>query len=116
MSSRFNNDAQSRYSAIEGEVLKVYWATSKADYFIYGCDKLYIGVDHKPLLAFSRKVDPKPLDQIVNKRLRKYVAEIKTLRFKIFHVAGAKNYLSDRGLRFPSGGAGDDKGENSESA
>ena len=52
MSSRFNNDAQSRYSPIEGEALTLYWATSKADYFIYGCDKLFIGVDHKPLLFF----------------------------------------------------------------
>jgi hypothetical protein len=34
MSSRFNNDAQSWYSPIEGEALTVYWATSKADYFI----------------------------------------------------------------------------------
>ena len=88
MSSRFNNDAQSRYSPIEGEALSVYWATSKADYFIYGCDKLYIGVDHKPLLAFFRKVDPKPLDHIVNKHLIKYVSEINSLRFKIFHISG----------------------------
>ena len=34
MSSRFNNDAQSRYSAIEGEALTVYWAKDKADFFI----------------------------------------------------------------------------------
>ena len=53
MSSRFNNDAQSRYSPIEGEALTVYWAVSNADYFIYGCDKLYIGVDHRPPLAFQ---------------------------------------------------------------
>ena len=52
MSSRFNNDAQSRYSPIEGEALTMFWAVNKADYFIYGCDKLYIGTDHKPLLAF----------------------------------------------------------------
>jgi hypothetical protein len=92
----------------------LYWTTSKADYFIYGCDKLYIGVDHKPLLACFRKVDPKPLDHIVNKRLRKYVSEINSLRFTIFHISGAKNYLADRGSRFPSGGAGDDRGESSE--
>ena len=114
MSSRFNTDAQSRYSAIEGEALCVYWAKDKANFFIYGCPNLYIGVDHKPLLAFFRE-DPKPLDQIVNKRLRKYVSEINMLRFKIFHIAGAKNYLSDKGSQFPSGVAGDDKGESSES-
>ena len=110
MSSRFNNDAQSRYSAIEGEALSVYWATNKADYFIYGCDKLYIGFDHKHLLAFFRKVDPKPLDQIVNKRQRKYVSEINSLCFTAFHISGAANYLADRGSRFPSGKAGAEKG------
>lgn len=86
MSSRFNNDAQSRYSPIEGEALTIYWALNKADYFIYGCDKLFIGTDHKPLVAFFRKEDPKPLDQIVNKCLRKYVSEINELRFTIFHI------------------------------
>ena len=33
MSSRFNNDAQSRYSPIEGEALTMFWAINKADYF-----------------------------------------------------------------------------------
>ena len=50
MSSRFNNDAQSRYSAIAGEALTVYWAKDKADYFIY----------------FFRD-NPKPLDQNIVK-------------------------------------------------
>ena len=59
MSSRFNNDAQSRYSPIEGEALTMFWAINKADYFIYGCDKLYVGTDHKLLLAFFRKKLPK---------------------------------------------------------
>ena len=84
MSSRFNDDAQSRYSPIEGEALTVNWDVSKADYFIYRCDKSIIGVDHKPLFAFFRKVHPKPLDQIVNQRLWKYVSEINALRFTIF--------------------------------
>ena len=72
-SSRFNDDAQSWYSAIEGETLTVYWAKDRADFFQYGCPNLFIGVDHEPLLAFFRE-NPKPLDQIVNKRLRKYVS------------------------------------------
>ena len=80
---------------IEGEALTVYWATSKADYFVYGCDKLYIRVDHKPLLAFFRKVGPKTLDHIVNKRLRKYVSEINALRLPIFHIAGEKSRIRE---------------------
>ena len=93
----------------------MYWATSKADYFIYGSDKLHIGVDYKPLLAFFRKVDPKPLVNIVNKRLRKYVSEITAQRFTIFHISSAKIFLSDRGSRIPSGEAGADRGESPES-
>ena len=72
MSSRFNNYAKSRYSAIESEAMTVYWAKEKVDYLIFGCTDLHIGVDHKHILAFFKE-DPKPLDQIVNKRLRKYV-------------------------------------------
>ena len=101
MSSRFNNDAQSRYSPIEGEALTVYWATSKADYFIYGCDKLYSVMNQKPHLAFFRKVDPKPLDHIVNKRLRKYVSEINALRFAIFHISGTLFFCQTGALNFP---------------
>ena len=60
--------------------------------FLYGCDKLFVGTDHRPLLAFFRKDDPKPLDHIWNKRLRKYVAEIGELRFSMFHIKGLKNF------------------------
>ena len=44
MSSQFNNNTQSRYSPIEGECLTLHWAINKADYFLYGCDKLNVSV------------------------------------------------------------------------
>ena len=78
---------------------------------MYGAPKLYIGSDHKPLLAFFRKIDPKPLDAISNKRLRRYVAAIGEHRFTMFHIEGAKNYLADLGSRLPTGGAGNDRGD-----
>ena len=68
-SSRFNNDAQSRYSAIEREALTVYWGLEKTDYIIYGCPQLFIGVDYKPLLAFFQNENPKALYQISNKQM-----------------------------------------------
>ena len=111
MASRFNNDAQRRYSPIEGECLTLFWAIHKCDYFIYGCDKLFIGTDIWPLLAFFRKQDPKPLDHISNKRLRRYIAEIGELSFTMFHIEGAKNFLADRGSRLPTGSAGNDRGD-----
>ena len=91
--------------------MTIFWAINKADYFIYDCDKLFIGTDQKPLVAFLRKDNPKPLDQIVNKRLRKYVSEINQIIFTIFHISGVKNFLSNRGSRFPSGRSGDDRGD-----
>ena len=42
MSSRFNNDAQSRYSPIKGECMTLFWAIHKTDYFIFGCPKLFV--------------------------------------------------------------------------
>ena len=57
--------------------------------------------DHKPLLAYFRMVDPKPLDNIVNKRLRKYVSEIGELRFSIFHIPGADNFCQTGAVGFP---------------
>ena len=88
-----------------------FWAIYKCDYFKYGCDKLFIGTDHRPRLAFFRLQDPKPLDQISNKRLRRYVAEIGELRFTMFHIEGARNFLADRGSRLPTGSAGNDRGD-----
>ena len=92
--------------------MTLFWAINKCDYYIHGCDKLFVGTDHRPLLAFFRKEDPKPLDHISKKRLRKYVAEIGELRFTMFHIKGAKNFLADRGSRLPTGSAGNDKGDN----
>ena len=64
-------------------------------------------------LFFFRKDNPQQLDHISNKRLKKYAAEIGELRFTMFHIEGAKNYLADQGSRFPTGGAGNDKGDGS---
>ena len=36
---------------------------------------------------------------------------LNTLKFKMVHVSGAKNFLADRGWRFPTGAAGADKAE-----
>ena len=41
------------------------------------------------------------------------MAEIGELRFSIFHIPGANNFLSDRGSRFPTGKAGNDRGDGS---
>ena len=96
---------------LKANVLHHFGPLIRRIFFIYGCDKLYIGTDHQPLFAFFRKDDPKPLGPISNKLLRKYVMEIGELRFTMFHIEGAKNFLADQGSRLPTGSAGNDKGD-----
>ena len=58
-SSRYTTPAESRYSPVEGECLGVAWALKKARYFVLGCEKLIVSVDHKPLLGIlgNRELD-----------------------------------------------------------
>ena len=80
------------------------WATKKTDYFISGCENLYLGFDHKPLIGLFNP--DRDLGDIVNTKLRKYVERISHYKFKCFYVPGPKNQLSDAGSRYPVGKAG----------
>ena len=66
--SRFTQQAESRYSPTEGELLGVYNALHKTKYFTLGCPHLYVSTDHKPLLGLLENTD---LDSIDNPRLVK---------------------------------------------
>ena len=54
--SRFTHAAESRYAAIEGEVLAVAEALQRCRHFVLGCTDLYIAVDHKPLVKNIRRL------------------------------------------------------------
>ena len=97
MSSRFNNDAQSRYSPIEGEALMGYWACCKTDYFIYSCDKLYIGLDHKPLLAFFQESGPKTVGTHCEQTSKKICFSNQCYLVHIISHFRYKNFLWGRG-------------------
>lgn len=64
--SRFFTAAEERYHPIEGELLTVAWALQKTSYFILGCQKLLILVDHKPLIGL---LTTRELGSIENPRL-----------------------------------------------
>ena len=57
--SRFTTDAESRYAPIKGEALAVLFALESCRMFVFGCNKLIIAVDHKPLVPIfnSRDLD-----------------------------------------------------------
>ena len=47
--SRFLQQAEQRYAAIEGEALAVAWALEQTKFFTMGCDNLGVVTDHQPL-------------------------------------------------------------------
>ena len=55
MLNRFDNDAQSRYSAIEGEALVVCWAREKVDFSSMGVQICTLGSIINRSLHFSWK-------------------------------------------------------------
>ena len=83
--SRFTQQAESRYSPTEGELLGVYNALHKTRYFTLGCPHLYVGTDHKPLLGLLENTD---LDSIDNPRLVKLKEKTFRWSFKITYIPG----------------------------
>ena len=71
--SSFTSPAESNYAPIEGECLGVANALKKTRYYTQGCEKLLIGVDHKPLLGVL--ID-KSLESIDNPRLNFHVPRL----------------------------------------
>ena len=99
MGSRFCTQTESKYSAIEGELLALTFALEKSRYWTLGNPDLVVFVDHKPLLGLLKNKD---IDTIENPRLNRLM--IKTLKwnFEIHHVAGLDNCITDALSRFPS--------------
>ena len=96
--SRFLNEAETRYAAVEGECLASSWAMNKCKHFLLGCENFILAVDHRPLLGV---LNDKSLETIENPRLQRL--KEKTLRFKfsVVHVPGIMHKTSDATSRSP---------------
>ena len=90
--SRFTSAAEQNYSAVEGELQGVVDGLHKTRYYTQGCDKLLVGVDHKPLLGL---LQGKRLEDIDNMRLRRLVEKTYGWRFKVVHIPGRKHGAPD---------------------
>ena len=86
--SRFTSAAEQNYSPVEGEMLAVADGLYKTRFYTQGCEKLIVGVDHKPLLGL---LNGKPLDQIDNGRLLRLKEKTLGWRFKMIHIPGKRN-------------------------
>ena len=87
--SRALTDTESRYAAIEAEMLAVVFACRKFHQYIYG-RSVVVESDHKPLQAISSK----PLSQ-VPLRLQKMVLDVRGYDVEIRYVPGSKQVLAD---------------------
>ena len=83
---RFTSAAEQNYLPVEGEMLAD--GLYKTIYYTQGCDKLIVGVDHKPLLGL---LNSKPMDQIDNGRLLCLKEKTLGWRFRILHIPGKRN-------------------------
>ena len=77
---------------MEGELQGVVDGLHKTRYYTQGCDKLLVGVDHKPLLGI---LQGKRLEDIDNMRLRRLVEKTYGWRFKVVHIPGRKHGAPD---------------------
>ena len=110
VASRFCTEAESRYLAIEGEALANCWGLTRGRYFLWCARDLWLGVDHKPLLG-SYSPD-KHASDISNLRLRNLVTRTTSMGpFKVFHVPGLQNCVSDAGSRYPVEAPRDNPGQ-----
>ena len=93
--SRFCSGAESRYSAVEGELLGLLWALEKTRFWTLGCPDF---TDQKPLVGLVRTVN---LDSVGNPRLLPMLERMLRWRFSVTHVPGKKNRIPDALSRYP---------------
>lgn len=100
--SRFTHAAETRYAPIEGEALAVVDALDKARFFVLGCKKLIVAVDHKPLL---KVFGDRSLENIPNSRLRNLKEKTLRYKFQMLHIPGVRHRATDCVSRHPTGKA-----------
>lgn len=97
--SRFLNNAEQRYAAIEGEALAIAWGLEQTRYFTQGCHNLLVVTDHKPL---QKIFGDRTLDEISNTRLFRLKQRTLPWHFRVKHMPGVTNSVADAMSRYPS--------------
>ena len=97
--SRFLQPAESNYWPVEGEALAVKWGLEDTRFFTYGCNKLVVQTDHKPLLKIF---GPGKMAEIPNQRVLSFVEKSMSWRFDLVHVPGTTIPAPDATSRHPN--------------
>lgn len=85
--SRTLNDHETRYSAIEKELLAIIWATKYFRPYLYG-EKFTIRTDHRPLVWLNSLKEP-------NSKLQRWRIRLNEYDFDIEYVKGKDNKVAD---------------------
>ena len=99
--SRFTSAPESRYSAVEGELLALEWALDSTKHFTLQNPKLVISTDHQPLV---RLVKNSSFEQLHGKNKRLGRLKEKILRWninQIVYTPGKSNTTADAFSRRP---------------
>lgn len=85
--SRTLNDAQTRYSTIELELLAIIWSVEWFRSYLFG-RKFYIYTDHKPLVFLFNNKN-------MSARLHRWRLTLMEYQFEVIHREGRSNYGPD---------------------
>ena len=96
--SRFLSDTESRYAAIELELLAVTWAVRKCHLFLAGLPSFDILTDHRPLIPI---LNQKSLPEIDNPRLQRLRMKLLAYSFNATWQSGKTHCIPDALSRAP---------------
>lgn len=85
--SRTLNEHETRYSAIEKELLAVVWATQYFRPYLFG-RRFKVRTDHKPLQWLSSIKEP-------NMKLQRWKIRLEEFNFDVEYIAGKENRVAD---------------------
>lgn len=85
--SRTLTETETRYSAIERELLAIIWAIKHFRPYLFG-KEFYIYTDHKPLVWLDSLKDP-------NSKLTRWRLKLLDFNYKIIHKSGRQNTNAD---------------------
>jgi len=96
--SRFLTSAESRYAAIELELLAIVWAINKCRQFLSGLPHFDVVTDHKPLIPV---LNTKLLSDITNPRLQRLKEKLMEFVFSTHWKQGKEHAAPDALSRSP---------------
>ena len=96
--SRFVTDVESRYAAIELELLAVTWAVQKCRLFLAGLPSFDVVTDHRPLISI---LNQKSLVEVESPRLQRLKEKLLPYSFTAVWKAGKTHCIPDALSRAP---------------